>query len=200
MVTVPEELAPPTSVVGLRVTVEIVGASTVRGEETVVVPLLAEMLAVAFVAIWEVVTVKVPDEAPVAIVRVPGTWAAALVEPKVRVMEAGAAPDSVTVAVEVPPPRTLEGDRVTPVGIGASMVRRIGPSFTPNALAEMCEMKLLETGWAVIWKVPVVEPEGTDMVAGTVTVGAESEANATVKPAGGAAALIVIVPVIGAPP
>ena len=38
------------------------------------------------------------------------------------------------------------------------------------------------------------------MVAGTVTFGAESEASATVNPAGGAAPLIVIVPVIVPPP
>ena len=47
---------------------------------------------------------------------------------------------------------------------------------------------------------PVVEPEGTDIVAGTVTFGAESEAMLTVKPAGGAAEPIVTVPVIVPPP
>ena len=150
MVTVPVEVpavpGPPTTVVGLRTTDEIVGARTVRGVETVVVPLVAEMFAVALAAIWEVVTVKVPDEAPVAIVTEPGTCAAALLEAKVKVIAAGADPDNVTVAVVDPPPRTLEEARVTPVGIGALMVRSTGPSFTPNALAEMCEMKLLETG------------------------------------------------------
>jgi hypothetical protein len=53
----------------------------------------------------------------------------------------------------------------------------------------------------VIVKVPVVEPEGTVVVAGTTTAGAPgSAASATTNPAGGAAALIVTVPVIVPPP
>jgi hypothetical protein len=48
--------------------------------------------------------------------------------------------------------------------------------------------------------VPVVEPEGTNTVAGTVTCGARSEVRATEKPAGGAAALRLTVPVIVPPP
>ena len=51
----------------------------------------------------------------------------------------------------------------------------------------------------MIAKVPVVEPDGTVTVAGSVTVVWSSE-TATTKPAGGAAALIVTVPVIVPPP
>ena len=72
--------------------------------------------------------------------------------------------------------------------------------MTPQAEAERLAVTLLVTGCAVTAKVPVVEPEGTDIVEGTVTPGARSEANATVNPAGGAAWLIVIVPVIVPPP
>jgi len=48
--------------------------------------------------------------------------------------------------------------------------------------------------------VPVVDPEGTTHVVGTVTVGLRSEVRATEKPAGGAAALIVTVPTVLPPP
>jgi len=48
--------------------------------------------------------------------------------------------------------------------------------------------------------VPVVDPDGTEQVAGTVTVGPKSEVRATENPAGGAAELIVTVPVVVPPP
>jgi hypothetical protein len=146
-----------------------------------------------------VVTVNVPDVAPLAIVSVPGTWAEAMLELKFKVIAEGACPDSVTVAVEDAPPRRLDGDSETPVGTGGTIESRTGVAVTPNALAPICAMILLETGAAVIANVPVVDPEGTDPVPETVTP-AVSEDVAKVNPAGGAAALIVTVPVIGAPP
>jgi hypothetical protein len=102
------------------------------------------------------------------------------------------------VPVEDAPPKTVPGDITTLVGTGG-MIGSAKVLDTPKAVAPRFAVILLETGWAVIANVPVVDPEGTDMVAGTVTV-PWSELKLTVKPAGGAAELIVIVPVIVPPP
>jgi hypothetical protein len=72
------------------------------------------MLERAVVASCDVVTVKVAERLPAGTVTVPGTCAAELLDPSVTVSPpAGAWPVSVTVAVEVPPPRTAAGLRAT---------------------------------------------------------------------------------------
>lgn len=58
---------------------------------------------------------------------------------------------------------------------------------------------LLDTAGAVTRNVPVVCPDGTDIVAGTVTP-AVSDDSPTVNPAGGAGVVIVTDPVIVPPP
>jgi hypothetical protein len=168
IVTVAEFPRPPTVEAFWSVTVETVGALTRRAPVTFDWPIVAPIFALVVVAIWEVVAVKVAELPPAGTLTEPGTWAAALSELNVTVMPpAGAAPFRVTVPVDEAPPSTADGDMTTLSGTGG----RIGSanlSLTPQAVAVRFAVTLLVTGTEETAKVPVVDPDGTDIVAGTV--------------------------------
>jgi hypothetical protein len=115
-VTVAVELLPPTTVGGLRVKDE-------RGEETGVTvscavwvaPYVPEIVTTVELDTKLVLTAKVPLVAPAATVMLAGTWAAALLllERPITAPPDGAAPDRVTVPVELFPPTTEFGFKVT---------------------------------------------------------------------------------------
>jgi len=117
------------------------------------------------------VTVKFAVSVPAATVTLAGTVAAAvLFDARVTTTPpVVAAPAKVTVPAEVAPPNTLEGFSVIDCGTGARIGRANLKIVPPNACAVKFAVILLVTGVAVIANVPVVEPEGTDIVAGTVT-------------------------------
>lgn len=159
----------------------------------------ALMLAVWFDATGVVVIVKVPVVAPAAIVAVPVTVAAVLLEVTVIGRPpAGAGLLIVIVPVEVAPPETEVGfsERVATVG-----AVRAKFAFADDALelAVMFAVAFAATGTVVTAKVPEVVPAGIVPVAGTVTAGL-LERSATDRPPAGAAELIVIVPVEPTPP
>jgi len=119
-VTVPVELFPPVTLVGLNVTdvsVTVVGF-TLRVAVRVV-PSVPEIVTGVEAATALVVTLKVAPVAPAATVTVDPTWAdGSLLESATTAPPVGAAPLSVTVPVELFPPVTLVGlkvneDRVT---------------------------------------------------------------------------------------
>ncbi len=200
IVTVPTDPLPPSTVVGSTVKLATVGALIVRAAFAVVTPVVPEMFATTFVETPDVVTFSVPVDEPAGIVIEPPICAAALSDAVVIVTPpAGAVPVSVNVATEPCPPRRLWGLSTTVPMVGAR-IGRANLNDAPKAAAVKFAVTLLVTGTAVTVNVPVVEPEGTDVVAGTVTVGERSDVNATANPAGGAAALSVSVPVIAAPP
>jgi hypothetical protein len=74
-----------------------------------------------------VFTVNVPVKAPAGIVRVAGTVATAvlLLESATTAPPAGAAPLRVTVAVDVVPPWTVVGERVTDATVGEARTVRV---------------------------------------------------------------------------
>jgi hypothetical protein len=80
MVTVPTEMAPPTSVAGLSDSAVIVGALMFSAPVTLVAPTVAPMFATTLAAVPDVVTVNAVELAPAPIVTEPGTCAAALSE------------------------------------------------------------------------------------------------------------------------
>jgi len=200
IVMVPVAPVPPTREVGLTVRLVTVGAVTVRFELTVVWANVALIATTAFAVIPFDVAVKFAESVPAATVTEAGTVAAAvLFDARLMTMPpAVAAPVNVTVPADVAPPNTVVGLSVTAEGIGERIDNAIGPWFTPKAEAFRFAICLLVTGVAVMAKVPDVCPEGTDIVVFETT--ALSDVVATEKPAGGAAALIVQVPVMVPPP
>lgn len=84
-----------------------------------------------------VVTVNVAALFPGATITEPETLAAALPLVRITVAPAGpAGPESVTVAVEELPPRTLEGLNVKPVRTAGVMVR-VAVAVAPASFAEI---------------------------------------------------------------
>ena len=200
-VTVPVDEVPPVTLVGLSVTLEGVGALTVRFTDFVVPLSSAEMLTVALAVTGVVVIVNVALVAPAATVTLAGTVAAdVLLLPSVTAAPpAGAAPFKVTVPVEEVPPVTLVGLSVTPEGIGALTVR-FADFVVPLNSPEMVTVALTATGVVVIVNVALVAPAATVTLAGTVAAAVLLLPSVTTAPPVGAALLNVTVPVEEAPP
>jgi len=198
-VTVPVELSPPVTEVGLRETPVKVGAVTVKLAVCDWPFNVAVTVAVAFAATALVATVNVPVVAPAAIVAVAGTVAPALLEANViERPPAGAALLIVRVPVEDTPPATVVGLSATAVSVGAVM-DSAALELEPFDEAVMFAVAFAPTATVVTLKVPVVAPAAIVAVAGTVAA-ALSEARLTLSPPVGAALLIVIVPVEPLPP
>jgi hypothetical protein len=109
-VTVPVELLPPTTEVGLLVTDDRLAAFTVK-VAVLATPRVAVITEEVFAATPRVVTVNVAEVLPAATVTLAGTVAAAvlLLERVTTAPPVGAAPLSVTVPVELFPPTTVVG-------------------------------------------------------------------------------------------
>jgi hypothetical protein len=122
-VTVPVELFPPTTEVGLFVNDDNVGALTVR----VVVratPYVPEIVTEVFTATGVVVIVNVALREPATIVTLAGACAEVLLLARItKAPVDGAAPLSVTVPVELLPPTTEPGDLLTEDNEAAVTVR-----------------------------------------------------------------------------
>lgn len=119
IVTVPAEVPPPATEVGVSETPVTVGAVTVR----VAVDAPAVIVTVLLEATATVVAVKVPVVAPVVNDAVAGTVVEASPDLSATVKLAGAGPLRVIVPVVEAPPTTLVGARVTPVTVGAATAR-----------------------------------------------------------------------------
>jgi len=119
-VTVPVDVLPPVTEVGLRATEATVGAVIVNDAVTGVPPFAeAPIEAVWFVATAAVVTVKVPLVDPAAMEAVAGTVAAELFEERATdIPPVGAALLIVTVPVEEVPPTTEVGFKATVDTVG----------------------------------------------------------------------------------
>ena len=113
-VTVPVEGVPPRTLVGFKLTALRLRVCTVRVAEAVP-PSVAETLTLAFAETVVVVTVKVAVVAPAETATEAGTCATAvlLVERATEIPPVGALPLSVTVPVELLPPSTEDGDKLT---------------------------------------------------------------------------------------
>jgi len=198
-VTVPVELFPPTTDVGFLVSVDNVGALTVR----VVVratPYVPVIVTEVFTATGVVVMVKVADRAPAAIVTLAGTCAAdvLLLLSVTTAPAGGAAPLRVTVPVELLPPTTEVGDRVTEdkdadatVSVAFVLVPRV---------AVTTEVVVEATPNVVTVKVADVLPAETVTLAGTLAAAVLLLVRLTETPPVGAAAFSRTVPVELLPP
>lgn len=138
-VTVPVELLPPTTEVGVIVKVDRIAALTVR-VALLLTPYVPVMVTEVLVATPLVVTAKVAVVAPAATVTPAGTVAAAvlLLAKATRAPPAGARPVSVTVPVELDPPVRVLGLNVTDDKVTATEVK-----FTPVTLAPLTETLLV---------------------------------------------------------
>jgi len=131
---VPVELFPPTTLVGFKVTEETVGLAGVMVSEACfeLLPSVAVITAVVVVVTDVVVTVNVVDVEPDGTVTLFGTLALELLLLKLTTLPPeGAAELNVTVPVELFPPTTLVGFKVTEETVGPDL-----PGFT---------VKLVET-------------------------------------------------------
>ena len=125
-VTVPADVPPPNTDVGLRLTDVGDGAVTVKGTLRVE-PYVAEMLRAAALATGVVVTVNVAVIAFAATVTFAGTCAAPvlLLDRAITAPPVGAGAVSVTVPVEIVPPTTEAGFTVMEPTVGKE------PKFSP---------------------------------------------------------------------
>ena len=111
-VTVPVELLPPVTLVGLIVRELTAGGFTVRVAEALLPWYVAEMVATACAVTATVVALKVALVAPAATVMLEGTVTAVLLLCRLTtVPPEGAAADRVTVPVDGLPPVTFAGLR-----------------------------------------------------------------------------------------
>lgn len=200
-VTVPVELAPPRTVVGLLVIAERLAALTVK-DAVRLTPRVAVIVAELLVATPDVVTVNVVEVLPADTVTEVGTVATAvlLLCKETEAPPVGAGPVSVTVPVEGLPPIKLVGLRLRDVTLtGAGATVRVVVWVEPNEPV-MITAVLTLTALVVRVKVALVLPLATTTVAGACAAAVLLLDSATVAPPLGAGPLRVTVPVAPAPP
>jgi len=146
-------------------------------------------------------TVTLAVVAPPGTVTVPGRLAIAELplERVITAPAAGACPVSAIVAVDVPPPVTLAGARVSEAKTGALTVR-VGVRVTPFNVAEIFTAVFAVTTCVVMVAVPVVEPAATVMLPETAATGGLLLVSVTSVPPAGAGPLSVAVATELAPP
>jgi len=198
-VTIPGVVNPPVTLAGVNVTVRITGAAITSVPDLVTPLSVARIAALTFAATAFVVTVTVAFTAPVEIVTFAGTVASGIDELRsITTPPAGAGASMVMVAVDVLPPATDVGERVTDTGAGPRTVSDV-VTVTPLLVA-------LSVATAVDWisvvdtlKVAFDAPAATVTLAGT-DAAARLDDNVTTRPPFGAGPDSVTVPVADAPP
>ena len=200
-VTVPVEGVPPLTEFGLAETERRAGRLTVNVAFRVVPFSAAEIVTDVEAATGIVVTVNVAVVDPAPTVTLAGTVAAALLLDNVTAAPpVGAAPLNVTVPVEVVPPVTLAGFKLTVDTFTANggFTVNVAPCVTlyvPEIVTGVEEL----TELVVTVNVAVVDPAPTVTLAGTVAAALLLD-SVTAAPPVGAAPLNVTVPVEELPP
>lgn len=200
-VTVPIDDVPPTTDVGARVKLaKTAGGLIARVAVTETVPSLAVIVALINAATVEVATVNVAVVAPATTVTLDGIVALGLPEDKATTdPPVGAGASRVTVPIEVAPPRTEVGSRVTLAsadeGVIASVVVAVA---VPNLAVIVAEVAAVTVDVVVV-KVANEEPAGTVTLAGTTAL-VLLEVNETAAPPEPACPVNVTVPVEDLPP
>lgn len=200
-VTVPVVTCPETTLVGLKASMEITAGFTVS-DAGMEVPLgsVAVTLTVALAITARVVALKVPLLALLAMLKLPGTvTAAVLLLISVTVSPAGGAgPLRTTVPTDGVPPVTVFGLKLNDMITGGFTVS-VPPMLLAPSVAVTVEIFCVGTPTVVAVNVCEEFPAAMATPPGTVTDGSELF-KLTVIPPGGAAPLIVTVPVELVPP
>lgn len=201
IVTVACEIFPPTTLVGLSVSLVTCGAHTRRAPDAE--PALVEALidTLTFDLTGSVFTVNVAELAPAGMVTLVTAGAAAVpsLVARLTTVAFAAGPLSVTVAWVVPPPSRPLGLNVTPAG-------EAGPTFTvavaewPPAEAVIVMETAFVCGDVVIGNVVDVAPAGTVTLPGTASAAGALLVSVTGMPPCGAGTLMLTVPVAPLPP
>ena len=200
-VTVPVELAPPTTAVGLLVIEERLAALTVK-DAVRLTPSVAVIVAELLLATPDVVTVNVVEVLPAGTVTEVGTVATAvlLLCRETETPPVGAGPVRVTVPVEGLPPIKLVGLRLRIVRLrGAGVTVKVAVCVEPNEPV-MITAVLALTAFVVRAKLALVFPLATTTVAGVCAAPVLLLDSAIVAPPVGAGPLRVTVPVAPVPP
>jgi hypothetical protein len=206
-VTVPVELFPPLTRVGLRVSEESVTpplAGLMVSEACwELLPSVAVITAVVVVVTDVVVTVKFALVDPAATVTLLGTLAEPLLlESETTDPPEGAALESVTVPCEELPPVTLLGFNVTEetVGEDAGVTVKVACLELDPRVAVIVTLVFVVTVLVLTVKFALVWPDDTVTLEGTVATDVLLLESETVEPPEGAAELRVTVPVELFPP
>jgi hypothetical protein len=204
-VTVPVELFPPTTVLGVLLNVDRTGAFTVSVAFFVAATYVAEITTEVLELTGVVVIGNVDEVLPAGIVTLPavGTWAAeVLLLCKVTsAPPAGAAPFRVTVPVEVFPPTSAAGFNPSDDNT-AAFTFKVAFLVTVPYVAEITTGVFVATGVVVIVNVVEVLPAGivTLPVAGTCATEVLLLCRVITAPPAGAAPFRVTLPVEVFPP
>lgn len=200
-VTVPVEDVPPTTDVGANVRlVKTGGGVIVSVAANDVVPSLAVIVALVNVMTVDVATVNVDDVAPANTVTLAGTTSLELFDVNVTTEPpVGAGASSVTVPIDVPPPRTLVGSNVTLASADDGvMVSTVVTVAVPSFAVTVAEVAAV-TAVVVAVNVANEAPAGTVTLAGTTAL-VELDVNVTIDPPVPACPVSVTVPIEGFPP
>jgi len=195
-VTVPVELLPPVRLVGFRASEERVTTTadvTVKVADAFAPPYVPEIVTLVFVETLVVLTVKVALVLPAATVTLEGTVATD-VFPLERVTTAppdGASPLRVTVPVELLPPVTLVGFRVSePRAAGVTV--KVADSVAPAYVPEIVTLVLVKTVVVITVKAALVLPAATVTLLGTLATALLLESDTTAPPEGAGAVRLTV--------
>jgi hypothetical protein len=200
-VTVPVDVAPPTTDVGLLVIEDKVAVLMLRVAVRLT-PSVAVIVVEVLLATANVVMVKFADVLPAGTVTDAATVAAVvlLLCRDTLTPPVGAGPVSVIVPVEGLPPVTLVGLTVTDVRLTAAGVTvKVAVCVDPSTPVIVTPVFVL-TAFVEIVNVAFIFPLGTRTFAGVCAAAVLLLDSATVAPAAGAGPLRVTVPVTPVPP
>jgi len=196
-VTVPTEPTPPVTELGLNVTVLMVAGLTASMPPMLLAPTVAVTVTMSVMATPVVVAVNVCEVLVAAIVTLPGTVTAGSPLFNVTVIPpAGAAWLIVTVPVELVPPVTAAGLKLTPDTVSEGTTVAFPVTIVEPVLAVTITCVELPTEPAVTIKVWLLVFTATTTFAGTGSALVLLLIRVTVSPPAGAFPLIITVPVV----
>lgn len=199
-VTVPVELPPPATAVGVSARAVGKGGGVMVSEPLAELPPAeAVIFAVPVVATAFVVTVNTPEDWPAGIATVLGTVTLVLSDFSVHLRPpVGALAVRVTVPVDVFPPTTLDGEKETLESPG-DWIDNVAVALLPPAVAVRRTDVFADTELVAMVTVAEVLPLGTTTLAGRLAL-LLLLFRGTVNPPAGALLPKVTVPVAFAPP